>query len=101
MTSYLYVLSLMVSICGLGVLDYRYRLAYFVDRRATLLTIGGMVAFFVIWDVIGIELGIFFTGKTAYLSGIELAADLPLEELFFLVLLSYVTLLVWRKAEQL
>jgi len=48
-----------------------------------------------VWDLIGIALGIFFRGDTANLSGLLLAPELPLEELFFLILLSYNALLVY------
>lgn len=101
MTSYLYLLSLIVSIGGLALFDRRYSIAFFKDKRATVLTILGSVVFFLLWDLLGIRLGIFFIGESQYLSGFRLAPELPIEEVFFLILLSYVTLLTWRKAETL
>ena len=53
---------------------------------------------FIVWDLLGIGLGIFFEGDSRYTSGISLAPELPLEEIFFLALLCYVTLLIWRAA---
>ena len=49
---------------------------------------------FVIWDAAGIALGIFFKGQSGLLTGIMLAKDFPIEELFFLALLCYTTLIV-------
>ena len=96
MTSWLYLTALLVSIGGLGVLDWRYRVALFADARRTVLTIVIAVAFFLVWDLIGTGLGIFFIGDGPYQSGIVIAPEVPLEEVFFLVLLTYQTLLLWR-----
>jgi lycopene cyclase domain-containing protein len=49
---------------------------------------------FIIWDFAGIASGIFFKGQSKYLSGIMIAKDFPLEELFFLAVLCYTTLVV-------
>ena len=85
--SVLYLAALLVSIAGLLVLDARYRLFVFAAplRALVVLTVG--VAGFLLWDLAGIALGIFFEGDHALLVGVDLARDLPLEELFFLVLL--------------
>ena len=56
------------------------------------------VAFFILWDVAGIALGIFFRGASPFLSGWQLAPELPIEELFFLIVLCYTTLLVFLAA---
>lgn len=93
---YLYLAALIFALLGLFAVDYRWKLAYFIDRRATLLTIVAGVVFFSLWDIAGIAVGIFFTGSTTYLSGLELGPEYPIEELIFLTLLSYNTLLAWR-----
>jgi lycopene cyclase domain-containing protein len=54
------------------------------------------VAFFLAWDLAGISSGIFFRGSAAHLTGILLASELPLEEIFFLILLSYSALLLLK-----
>lgn len=95
---YLYLFALLFSILGVGLLDWTHRVALFVDPRATLLAVGLSVAVFLIWDIVGIANGIFFRGDAPHLSGILLAPELPLEELFFLILLSYNTLVVYRWA---
>gem|GEM_PF-117002 len=85
----LYLAALLVSITGMVVLDVRFRLFFAAAplRAAIVLVVG--VAFFLAWDVAGITLGIFFRGNPDLLTGILLAPELPLEELFFLILLCY------------
>lgn len=91
-----YLSALLVSLAGMAVLDWRYSLAFFLDRRATLLTILIGVIVFIVWDVFGIALGIFFSGRSEYMSGLYLAPEFPIEELFFLTFLCYFTLVVYR-----
>lgn len=95
---YLYLIALVFSILGVGLLDYTHKLALFLDARATLLAASISVTVFLVWDVVGILNGIFFRGDAPHLSGILLAPELPLEEVFFLTLLCYNTLVVYRWA---
>lgn len=97
---YLYLLALLISIAGVGLIDHKHRLVFFADPKAAALTIGIGVAVFLTWDLVGIALGIFFRGNAPHLSGLLLAPELPLEELFFLILLCYNTLLVYRWAQK-
>lgn len=84
-----YLGALIVSIAGMVVLDLRFKLFFAVAPiRAALVLLAGLV-FFLAWDVAGITLGIFFRGDPGLLTGILLAPELPVEELFFLVLLGY------------
>ena len=85
--SVLYLSALLVSISGLLVLDARYRLFVFAAPVPALVVLGVGVLGFLLWDLAGIGLGIFFEGRPGLLVGIDLAPELPLEELFFLVLL--------------
>jgi lycopene cyclase domain-containing protein len=88
----LYLLGLLVSLTGMTVLDARYRLFFWRApwRAAAVMAIG--VVFFLVWDAFGVALGIFFIGPTRLLTGVLLAPDVPLEELFFLLLLCYTTM---------
>jgi lycopene cyclase domain-containing protein len=95
MTSFVYLAALTVSLMGLGFLDWRYKVALFAQARRTLLTVGIGVAVFLVWDLVGVSLGIFFIGDAPYLTGILVAPEVPLEEVFFLTLLVYQTLLLW------
>lgn len=96
--SYLYLLGLLISIFGIAALDFKYKLAFAVDFARATTTIAIGVVFFLIWDLFGIALGIFFRGNSQLLTGITLAPELPLEELFFLILLCYTTLAIFTAA---
>jgi lycopene cyclase domain-containing protein len=98
--SFAYLAALVVSIAGLGFLDWRYRVAVFAQPRRALATVGIGVAVFLAWDVAGVGLGIFFRGDAGYMTGVQLAPEVPLEELFFLILLNYQTLLLWRALDR-
>lgn len=90
-----YLAALLVSIAGLGTLDRRYRVAVFDQPRRTLATVGLAVVVFLAWDLAGVGLGIFFRGDAPYLTGLQIAPEVPIEEVFFLTLLCYQTLLLW------
>lgn len=90
-----YLSFLLISILGLGAIDYRHRLALWVAPLPALFTLAISVAFFLVWDVVGIANGVFFRGDAPHLTGILIAPELPIEEVFFLVLLSYTTLIFY------
>ena len=90
----MYLIALLFSLAGLAVIDVRLKLAFAKNFRAALLATSIPYLFFVVWDLAGINLHIFFKGQSKLLVGIELLPDFPLEELFFLALLTYSTLIV-------
>ena len=94
----LYLVALLISITGMLVLDRRFTLFFWAAplRAGLVLAVG--VAFFLVWDVAGITTGVFFRGNPELLTGILLAPELPLEELFFLVLLCLTTMNVYAAA---
>ncbi len=96
MENFYYLTALIVSICCLMLIDFRYGLAFWFNAKRTAATIAITMLFFVLWDLIGIEFGVFFKGNSNYILPIELVPEFPIEELFFLFLLSYVTLLLYR-----
>jgi lycopene cyclase domain-containing protein len=91
----LYLLALLFSLFGLLTLDRRFKLVFFRDWVSGSIAIGTGVLFFLIWDLFGIAGGIFFRGNTPGLTGLLIAPELPIEELFFLILLCYTTLEVF------
>ena len=100
MISLAYMGALLVSLAGLGMLDWRYRVALFADARRTLATVGLGVVFFLLWDGLGVGLGIFFRGDAPYMTGLVVAPEIPVEEVLFLTLLCYQTLLLWLAFER-
>jgi lycopene cyclase domain-containing protein len=90
----IFLASLLVSIGSMALVDRRWRLFLWADaRRATAVLIAG-IALFLSWDAVAIGLGFFSRGGGQALTGIELAPHLPLEELFFVTFLCYLTMVL-------
>ena len=88
----LYLLGLLIALTGMVMVDRRFRLFFWrAPVRAGIVLVVG-VLFFLAWDLSGIGLGIFFRGETSFMTGLVLAPELPVEELFFLTLLCYLTM---------
>ncbi|WP_396668104.1 lycopene cyclase domain-containing protein [Microbacterium sp. R86528] len=91
----LYMAAILISATGIAILDARFRLALWRDAVATLAAVAVGVAFFLSWDAVGIVTGVFVKGDSPLFLGLDLAPHLPLEEVFFLTFLSYLSLVVW------
>lgn len=96
MIEFTYLASLLFGIGGMAVIDWRYKLAYWHDRRRTVLTILASIIVFIVWDLLGIALGIFFHGGSSLTLPVRLVPEFPIEELFFLLLLCYTTLVTYQ-----
>lgn len=97
-THWAYGVILIISLSGLLLADLRWKLVAFSHasgaKPATLATIVSLVGFFLIWDIAGIKLKIFFTNPR-YTLGLNLfSPDLPIEEVLFLSLLVYSCLII-------
>ena len=92
--SFVYLGLLLISLAGLVTLDVRFKLAFAKNPKVASIAIGAPYLLFVIWDFAGIASGIFFKGKSELLTGLMIAKDFPVEELFFLAVLCYSTLIV-------
>lgn len=88
----LYLLALLISLIGMVMLDRRFRLFFFVDARRAAVVLAVGVVFFLAWDLVGIGAGVFFRGETSFMTGLQIAPELPIEEVFFLTLLCYLTM---------
>ena len=93
-------MALLISLFGMVTLDRRFRLFFVADARRAAMVLGIGVAFFLIWDLVGIGAGVFFRGETVFMTGLQIAPELPLEEVFFLILLCYLTMNVVAGVER-
>lgn len=91
-----YLTALLLALLGLIVIDFRFHLAWWRDARRALLTFALGLTYFLTWDAVGIHSNIFFIGPAKILTGWRIAPQVPIEELFFLTLLIYVTLIIWQ-----
>lgn len=85
----IYLGAILFSLIGMMLIDVKYSLALRVaPLRTTSAVLGGTV-FFLAWDLVGIATGVFVKGESPLFVGVMLAPHLPLEEVFFLLFLSY------------
>jgi lycopene cyclase domain-containing protein len=95
--SWAYLVFVLLSTAGMAVLDVRFRLVLVGDaarRRRSLVVLACGAAAFLAWDLIAIERGFYERGDSPGMTGIEVAAELPVEELFFVAFLCYLTLVL-------
>lgn len=97
--SALYLISIVISALGLLFIDYRLRLVVFKNRLKAVRIIGLVMLVLLGFDFAGIELGIFFSGESQYMSGLYIAPDVPIEEIGLLFIIAYQPLLIasWLK----
>lgn len=92
MIGLVYITCLAIAIFGMVMLDRRFTLFFWRDATRAGIVLAAGVLFFLAWDLAGIGLGIFFRGETVFMTGLQLAPELPVEELFFLILLCYLSM---------
>ncbi|MES2867146.1 MULTISPECIES: lycopene cyclase domain-containing protein [Microbacterium] len=89
-----YAASLLLTLACLVLLDVRFRLVFArTPARSAVVLLAGL-AFFTVWDAVGIGLGVFRHVDSRWATGILLAPQFPIEELLFLVFLCYLTLVL-------
>ncbi|WP_070516006.1 hypothetical protein [Brevibacterium sp. HMSC08F02] len=107
--SWAYAGALGFSLLGMAILDFRHGLFWGAALRSKsghvwARTAGvhfGVWAVFLLWDLLGIGLDVFFRGDSPYMTGINLAPHLPMEELLFLFFLVWLTINVFVGAAKL
>jgi lycopene cyclase domain-containing protein len=85
----------------MALMDRRWRLVLWADARRALLVIGAGLVLFLAWDVAALRLGLYHRGESAGMTGVEVAPNLPLEEIFFILFLCYLTLVMHRLVHRL
>ncbi|TFC79742.1 lycopene cyclase domain-containing protein [Cryobacterium cheniae] len=90
--TFAYLLTLLVSLAAMVLLDHRFRLFFWRSPGRAAVVLGAGLVFFLVWDLFGIGLGIFYRGETTLMTGLLLAPELPVEEFFFLTFLCYLTM---------
>jgi len=91
-----YLIGLLIGITGLLIIDHRWKLAFWRDAKRTAATLAVAIIIFILWDFLGISLGIFFHGGSAYALPFLLAPEFPIEEIVFLFLLTYSALIIYQ-----
>lgn len=95
-----YLLALVLSLVGLGLLDWRYKLVLWHDLRRAMLCLSIGLAVFLAWDFAAIASGIFLHGGSPYALPYTLLPQFPVEEIVFLLLLCYNALILYTGASR-
>jgi lycopene cyclase domain-containing protein len=97
--SWLYLAAIVGSTACIGAMDRRWGLFLFARRARPARAVAAVavgVAFFLTWDLVAIGLGIYQRGDSTAMTGIEIAENLPIEEVAFVTFLCYLTMVVHR-----
>ena len=89
-----YLASILVSAGCLGLVDHRWRLFLFARPARALVVLAVGFAFFLLWDLAALDQSVYRRGESPAMTGIEVADELPLEELFFIAFLCYTTMVL-------
>jgi lycopene cyclase domain-containing protein len=93
-TSLVYLLSLVAVLVCMALTDRRWKLFFWSDaRRAAVVFAFGFVLFLV-WDLVALHFELYERGRSEWMTGIEVAPELPVEELFFVAFLPYLTMVL-------
>jgi lycopene cyclase domain-containing protein len=96
----IYLGAILFSLIGMMLIDGKYSLALRVAPLRTALAVLGGTVFFLAWDLVGIATGVFVKGEGPLFVGVMLAPHLPLEEVFFLLFLSYLGIVLFAVFER-
>lgn len=96
--SLVYLALLLVATGCLLLIDARFRLFFWQDAAAAAVVTVIGVGFLLVWDLAGIDLGIFLRGDAVIASGVLLAPELPIEEPVFLTFLVLCTMELYTGA---
>ena len=93
--SIVYLACLLGSLGAMALIDWRYRLFLWSAPVRAAVVLGCGLIFFVVWDLFGIGLGIFYRGETTIMTGLQIVPELPIEEPVFLLFLCYLTMVLY------
>ncbi|MGI8433896.1 MAG: lycopene cyclase domain-containing protein [Nocardioidaceae bacterium] len=96
MTHSVYLATLLVAIGCMALVDRRWHLVAWASpgRAAAVLAMG--MGLFLGWDLAALHLGFYRRGESAVMTGVQVASGLPLEEVFFVFFLCYLSLVLHR-----
>jgi lycopene cyclase domain-containing protein len=101
MTQWVYLAILVSGLGCMVLMDRRWGLVLWADARRAATVIAAGVVVFLAWDLAALGLGLYRRGESAAMTGVQVAPELPLEEIFFVLFLCYLTLVLHRLAHRL
>lgn len=100
MTGLLYLGAIVLAGACLCLVDLRWRLFLFARPIRALAVLAVGVVLFLVWDLVAIGLDLYRRGESPAMTGIEVAPELPVEELFFILFLCYLTMVLHNLVQQ-
>lgn len=97
----IYLLCLLAVLGCMALMDARWRLVLWRRPVAGAVVLAMGLAWFLWWDVWAIAEGIFLHRDSPLMTGILVAPQLPLEEVFFLLFLCYLSMIAFTGAVRL
>lgn len=94
MTQLVYLLSLVAVLGCMAATDRRWRLFFWADAKRAWSVFATGFVLFLVWDLVALELRLYERGRSEFMTGVEVAPDLPVEELFFVAFLPYLTMVL-------
>jgi lycopene cyclase domain-containing protein len=100
-THWSYLAALLLALACMALVDRRWRLVLWADLRRGALVMAAGVVFFLGWDLLAVHYGFYRRSGSDLMTGAQIAPDVPVEEVFFVVFLCYVTLVLHRLVDRL
>ncbi|HET6560490.1 MAG TPA: lycopene cyclase domain-containing protein [Marmoricola sp.] len=94
MTSLVYLLSLAVVLVCMALTDRRWHLFFWADPRRAAVVFASGFGLFLVWDLVALNFELYERGRSELMTGLEVAPELPVEELFFVAFLPYLTMVL-------
>jgi lycopene cyclase domain-containing protein len=96
-----YLASLVLAIGCMALVDRRWRLVLWAHPGRAAAVLGLGLALFLCWDVVALRRHLYERGDSPVMTGVEALPGLPLEEIFFILFLCYLTLVLDRLGRRL
>jgi lycopene cyclase domain-containing protein len=101
MMQWSYLSTLVLALACVGLVDRRWRLVLWFDLRRGVAVVAAGAVFFLGWDLLALHQGFYRRGDGEVTTGMQISRDLPVEEVFFVLFLSYLTLVLHRLVDRL
>src|SRR3954467_11604810 len=96
MIGWTYLTTLVLGLACMVATDRRWRLVLWADPVRGVVVLSAGMAVFVAWDLAALHLDLYQPGDSTVATGVEVAPGLPVEELFFIGFLCYLSLVLHR-----
>jgi lycopene cyclase domain-containing protein len=101
MSQWSYLAALLLALACIALVDHRWGLLLWSDARRGGMVLAAGVVFFLAWDLLAVHFGFYRQSGSDLMTGLQIAPGVPVEELFFVLFLCYVTLVLHTLVDRL